>query len=103
VHQFGHQTEREVLADVEAHVRELETDVRVQLALMDLVEQAVIQLSAVLRLVGVGDVLAKIVDADACAPAVDHFGGANYVMEVGACDKALGKSQPERRLVGEMA
>src|ERR1039458_9128670 len=64
VHQFGHQTEREVLADVEAHVRELEANVGVQLAGGDFVQQAVIQLSAVLRLVGVGDVLAQVVNAD---------------------------------------
>jgi uncharacterized membrane protein len=70
---------------------------------MDLVEQAVIELGAVFRLVGVGDVLAEVVNADAGAPLVDHLGGANYVMEVGACDKALGKTQPQRRLLGEMA
>ncbi len=42
IHQFRHQTECKFLANVEAHVRQLETDVGVQFAGGDLVQQVVI-------------------------------------------------------------
>ena len=103
VHQLGHQTERQVLAHVEAHVRELEADVGVQLARGDFVEHAVIELGAVLGLVGVGDVLAQVVDADAGAPLVDHLGGVNDVVQLRTGNEAVGEAQAQWRLLGEMA
>ena len=69
----------------------------------DLVEHAVIQLGAMLGLVGVGDVLAEVVDADARAPIVHHLGGANHVVKLRAGNEALREAQPHRRLLGEMA
>jgi hypothetical protein len=62
VHQLGDQAKCHLLADVEAHVGELEADVGVELALVDFVEHVVVELGAVLGFVGVGDVLAQVVD-----------------------------------------
>ncbi len=73
------------------------------LRLIDLVEHTVIKLGAVLGLVGVGDVLAQVVDADAGAPLVDDFGGVNHIRQLGAGDEALGETHPQRRLLGEVA
>src|ERR1700678_1742717 len=84
-------------------MRELEADVGVQLALVDLVEHPVVELGTELGLFGVGDVFAKVVYADARAPFVYDLGGANYVMQMGAGDEALRKSEPEGRLFGEVA
>ena len=103
VDQLGDQAEGELLADVETHVRELEADVGVELALVDLVEHAMVELGAVLGFVGVGDVLAQVVDADAGAPLVDHLRGANHIVQVRARDEALREAQTERRFLGEVA
>ena len=89
--------------DVQAHMRELEADVGVQLARGDIVQQAVIQFAAVPGFVGVGDVLAQVVDADAGAPLVHGLRGAKDVLDLGACDKAAGEAQPHRRVFGKMA
>ncbi len=64
IDQLGHQPKRQVGIDIEPHVRQLQADVGVQLARRDLVEHPVIKLGAVLRLVGIGDVLAQVIDAD---------------------------------------
>ena len=69
----------------------------------NLVEHLVIELSALLGLVGVGDVLAQVVDADAGARLVDRLGGADDVGQLGPGDKAAGEAQPEGRVLGEMA
>ena len=54
-------------------------------------------------LVGVGDVLSQVVDADARAPLVDHLRGVNHIRQLRAGDEALGKAQSQRRLFREVA
>src|SRR5208282_325481 len=56
-----------VLVHVQAHVGQLQADIRIQLVGGDFVEQMVIELGAGAGFVGVGDVLAEIVDGDAGA------------------------------------
>ena len=70
---------------------------------MDLVEHVVVELGAVFGFVGVGDVLAQVVDADAGAPLVDHLRGANHIVQVRAGDEALREAQSQRRFFGEVA
>ena len=84
-------------------MRELEADVGVQLAPVDLVEHPVVQVGAVLGLFGVGDVFPKVIDADAGAPAVDDLGLVYGIVQVRAGDKTLGKLHAQRRLLGEVA
>ena len=62
-----------------------------------------IELGAVLGLVGVGDVLAQVVDADAGSPLVDLLGGANGIGQMRARYEAVGEAQAQRRILGKMA
>jgi len=75
-------------------VGELEADVGVELALMDFVEHVVVELGALPGLVGVGDVLAQVVDADARAPLVDHLRGADRVADFMPATKRCEKRSP---------
>src|ERR1019366_8766134 len=63
----------------------------------------VIKRGAMFGFVGVGDVFAQVVDADARARLVDPLGDADDVAELGPGDEAAGEAQPERRVLGKMA
>ena len=80
---LGHQSADDVvghgLVHIEAHVGELEADIRVQVVGGDFVEQVVIELGAGAGFVGVGDVFAQIVDGDAGANLIHGGGGADGV------------------------
>ncbi len=66
---------------------ELQADVRVQFVGRDFVKQLVIKLGAGAGFLGVGDVLAQVVDGDARAKLIDLGGGANGVGNLFAGDK----------------
>jgi len=76
-------------------VSELEADVGVELVGDDAVENVLIQKGAVAGLFGVGDVLSKIIDADAHACAIDGLGGANCIGNPRASDEAAGDAAAE--------
>src|SRR5581483_2433017 len=69
---------------------------------IDFIQHVVIQLGALLGLVGVGYVLTQVVDADAGAPAVDHLCGPYRVLYRHAGDEALRKAQAHRRVLREV-
>ena len=58
----------------------------------DGVENLVVEPGAVPGLIGIGDVFAEIVDADAHARAIDGLGDAHRVSDLGAGDKAAGNA-----------
>src|SRR5450759_2224647 len=92
-----------VLVHVQAHVGQLQADIRVQTVGGDFVEQVVIKLGAGASFVSVGDVLAQIVDGDAGAKLIDGGGGANRVGNFFAGDEASGDVLAEARALGNCA
>ncbi len=93
----------QLLVHVETHVSELEADVGVKLVGGDSVENLMIELGTVAGFVGIGDIFAEIVDADAHAGAVDGLGGADGVGNLSAGDEAIGDAAAERRTLGKVA
>ena len=92
--------EGQLLAHVETHVRQLEADVGVELAFVDFVEHGWLELGAGAGFVGVGDVLAQIVDADAGAHLLIAR-GANYVRNLGSGDEACGSALAKAGVLGD--
>ena len=88
VHQLGDQRKGQLFAHVEPHMRQLEADVGIQLARRNFVQHVVIELGTVLSLVGVGDVLAQVIDADARAPLVHLLGGTHGVGQLRSGNEA---------------
>ena len=82
---------------------QLEADVRVQFIGGDFVEQVVVELGAGAGFVGVGDVLAQIVDGDAGANLIHGGGGANRVRNLGAGDEAGGSALAKAGAFGDAA
>ena len=82
---------------------QLEADIRVQFIGGDFVEQVVVELGAGAGFVGVGDVLAQIVDGDAGADLIHDGGGANCGGNFCAGDKAGGSALAKAGAFGDGA
>ena len=67
----------------------------------DFVEQVVIKLGAGAGFVGVGDVLAEVVDGDAGANLIHGGGGADGVGNLGAGDEAGGSALAKAGVFGD--
>ena len=97
---FGHQAADDFtgqfLIHVQAHVSQLQADVGVELIGCNGVENLMIKLGAVAGLVGIGDIFAQVVDADAHAGAVDGLRGADGIGDLGASNEAAGDAAAER-------
>jgi hypothetical protein len=91
------------LVHVQAHVGQLDADIRVQFGGGDFVEQMVVQLGAGAGFVGVGDVLAEIVDGDAGADLIHRRGGANGIRNLFAGDEAGGDALSKAGALGDGA
>src|SRR5260370_24310616 len=70
------------LVHVEAHVGQLQADIRIQFVGGDFVEQVVVKLGAGAGFVGVGDVFAQVVDGDTGAELIHGGGSANGVRDL---------------------
>ena len=99
----GHLIAGQFLVDIEAHVSELQADVGVQLLSGDVVQQLVIELSAGAGFVGVGDVLAEIVDGDAQAGLVYGASGPEHVFDLSAGNKTAGEVLADGGTLGDGA
>ena len=62
-----------------------------------------VELRAVAGFVGIGDILAQVVDADAHASAVDGLGDAHSVGDFRACHETAGNPTTDGRALGEIA
>src|SRR5271165_1441600 len=78
------------LVHIQAHVGQFQADVGIQLVGGNFVEQVMVELSAGAGFVGVGDILAEIVDGDAGADLIYDGGYTNRVRDLGAGDEAGG-------------
>src|SRR5690242_8760646 len=102
VEQFADDVAREFLVDIETHVSKFEADVGVEFALIDLVEKLVVEIATVQGLVTAGNVLAKIIDADARSEFVNGFGSAKEFLDRGSSHKAAGHLLSHRRTFSKM-
>src|ERR1700692_4053906 len=80
---------------VESHVGQFETDIGVELVSDDRVENLKVELRAVAGFIGIGDIFAKVVDADAHAGAVYRLGGADRIDNLSAGNEAAGEAASE--------
>jgi len=76
-------------------VSELETDVGIEVVPGDGVENLMIELGAMAGFVGIGDIFAEIVDADAHAGSVDRLGSADRVGNLSTGDESAGDTASE--------
>src|SRR6185312_6778620 len=88
VYERGDNLGRELLIHIEAHVRELDADIRVESAFADAVEKFAIEVRAVTGFVGIGDVLPEVIEADAHAQRIYFLTGAQRFFHGCAGDKA---------------
>ena len=79
-----------VLVHVEAHVGKLQTDVGIQLATADFVQQLVVKPRAGLGFFGVGDILAEIVDGNAETRLIDSLRDPQRIVHLSASHKSAG-------------
>ena len=102
-HQAGNNVAGQLLVDVQSHVGQLQADVGVEAVGRDGVENLVVEFGAFAGFVGIGDVLAQIVDTDAHASAVDRLSDAYGVGDLGAGDEAPGNAASDRGALGKAA
>ena len=101
-HQAGHEFASHFLVHIQPHVCQFQTDVRVQVVGDDGIENLVVELRAVPRFVGIGNVLAQVIDADAHARAVDRLRDPHRVGNFRARHKPAGNPLTDRRSFGEI-
>ncbi len=89
VEQFADVVARQFLIHVQSHVGQLDADVGVELAALNLVEELVIEPLALKRLLAVGDVFAEVIHRHVDADAVHGLGGLDQVIDRHAGHKAL--------------
>ena len=88
---------------LQAHLRELDADVRIQLALGDEVEQLVVDLGGEVGFGFGGDALAERVEGYRHALPVDGFGHAERIFDGCAGDEAGAEPRADARALGEAA
>ena len=84
-------------------MRQLEADVGVQMIGRNGIKNLLIQLRAVAGLVGIGNVLTKVVDAHAHARAIDSLRDPHGVGDFRSGNETPGYASPQRRLLGKAA
>src|SRR5262249_32837846 len=91
-----HQFARQALIYIEAHMREFETDVRIQALAGDRIQQSVIESSAPPGLFYIGYILPQVIDGDTLPKLIDGPRRAQNV--VGLCSgyKTAGETLTER-------
>src|SRR5947209_37656 len=88
-HESAHQFARQCFVDVQAHVRELQANVGVEMVLHNPIENLVVECCAVASLIGIGNVLTQVVDTHGHPRTIDGLGGAHGVSNLCASNKAV--------------
>ncbi len=91
-HEAGNQIAGKFLVDVEPHVGKLQADICVEPPARYFVQQLVIELGAGAGFIGVGDVLAEVIDGDAQAGLVDLLCDAERIFHPSTGHEAAGKT-----------
>ena len=102
-HQACDQVAGHLLIDVQSHVGQLQADVGIEMVGRDGVENLMVELRAVAGFVGIGDVLAQVIDADAHAGAVDGLGDAHRVGDFRARHEPARNAVTDRGSLGKIA
>ena len=70
---------------IEAHVGQLQTDVGIEMVGRNRVEDLMVELGTVARLIGIGDIFAEVVDGHAHPRTIYGLRGSNRIGDFGAC------------------
>ena len=102
-HQPGDQIAGQFLVHVETHVGKFQADIGVELAARNFVQHLVVELGAGAGFLGVGDVLAEVVDRNAQTLLIDGLRDAQRIFHLRARHKTAGQSLPDGGPLGHPA
>jgi hypothetical protein len=100
--QLGHHLPGKLLVDIEAHVRQLEADIDIELATLDFVQQLVIKPGAGHCLLASSDIFAQIIDAGANTEPVHGLCRLDQLFDRRSGDESARHLEPQRRPLRKM-